>query len=70
VGVATLARLAAGLAARQYSSVELTRDALARVERSQPQLNALITVTAEQARAMATVADRRPAGRVSLIACR
>ena len=55
----TLARLSAGLAARQYSSVELTRDALARVERSQPQLNALVTVTAERALAAATVADKR-----------
>ena len=38
----TLARLSAGLAARQYSSVELTREALARVERSQPPFSGLI----------------------------
>jgi aspartyl-tRNA(Asn)/glutamyl-tRNA(Gln) amidotransferase subunit A len=59
VAAETLARLSAGLAARQYSSVELTRDALARIERTQPQLNALVTVTAEQAVAAATVADKR-----------
>ena len=59
MAAATLARLSAGLAARQYSSVELTREALARVERSQPQLNALITVTAERALAAAAVADQR-----------
>src|SRR4249919_3730895 len=61
MAAATLARLAAGLAARQYSSLELTRDALVRIERAQPQLNALITVTAEQALAAATVADQRRA---------
>ena len=55
----TLARLSAGLATRQYSSVELTREALSRIERSQPQLNALVTVTAERALAAATVADQR-----------
>jgi len=55
----TLARLSAGLAARQYSSVELTREALSRIDRAQPQLNALVTVTAERALATAAVADRR-----------
>jgi aspartyl-tRNA(Asn)/glutamyl-tRNA(Gln) amidotransferase subunit A len=55
----TLAALSAGLKARQYSSVELTRAALARVERSQPQLNALVTVTAESALAAAAAADQR-----------
>jgi aspartyl-tRNA(Asn)/glutamyl-tRNA(Gln) amidotransferase subunit A len=55
----TLARLSAGLATRQYSSVELTREALSRIERAQPQLNALITVTAERALAAAAVADKR-----------
>jgi len=55
----TLAQLAAGLAARKYSAAELTREALARVERAQPALNALISVTAEAALAAATVADQR-----------
>jgi aspartyl-tRNA(Asn)/glutamyl-tRNA(Gln) amidotransferase subunit A len=55
----TLAQLSAGLAARQYSAAELTSEALARVRSSQPQLNALITVTAESAKAEAAVADER-----------
>jgi aspartyl-tRNA(Asn)/glutamyl-tRNA(Gln) amidotransferase subunit A len=55
----TLAQLSAGLAARQYSAAELTSEALARVCSSQPQLNALITVTAESALAEAAVADER-----------
>ncbi len=57
--VPTLAALSAGLKTRQYSSVELTLAALARVERSQPQLNALVTVTAESALAAAAAADQR-----------
>jgi aspartyl-tRNA(Asn)/glutamyl-tRNA(Gln) amidotransferase subunit A len=55
----TLAVLSAGLASRQYSSVELTREALARIERAQPELNALVTVTADLALAAAAVADQR-----------
>ena len=55
----TLAELAAGLAARKYSAAELARDTLARVERMQPRLNALISVTGEAAMQAATVADRR-----------
>ncbi|MDR2214837.1 MAG: Asp-tRNA(Asn)/Glu-tRNA(Gln) amidotransferase GatCAB subunit A, partial [Nevskiaceae bacterium] len=58
MSVPTLAALSGGLATRQYSSVELTREALARIERSQPELNALITVTAEQALAAAAAADQ------------
>ena len=41
--------LADRLANRQISSVELTRHFLARIERLNPSLNALITLTAEQA---------------------
>lgn len=59
--VATLTDLSAGLAAGRFSSVELTRESLARIERTQPQLNALVTLTGEQALAAATVADRRRA---------
>jgi aspartyl-tRNA(Asn)/glutamyl-tRNA(Gln) amidotransferase subunit A len=61
VSAVTLAELSAGLAARRFSSVELTRESLARIERSQPQLNALITITAEEALAAAAVADQRRA---------
>jgi aspartyl-tRNA(Asn)/glutamyl-tRNA(Gln) amidotransferase subunit A len=61
VSAVTLADLSAGLAAGRWSSVELTRASLARIEAAQPQLNALITVTAEEALAAAAVADRRRA---------
>jgi aspartyl-tRNA(Asn)/glutamyl-tRNA(Gln) amidotransferase subunit A len=59
VAAATLAELARGLAGRKYSAVELTREALARVEKAQPVLNALISVTAESALVAAAVADKR-----------
>ncbi|MET0291752.1 MAG: Asp-tRNA(Asn)/Glu-tRNA(Gln) amidotransferase subunit GatA [Steroidobacteraceae bacterium] len=57
----TLAELSAGLASRRWSSVELTRESLARIERSQPVLNTLVTVTGESALAAAAEADRRRA---------
>ncbi len=57
----TLAELAAGLRARRFSSVELARHFLARIERLNPDLNAFITVTREQALAAAEAADRRRA---------
>ncbi len=61
---ATLAALSAGLAAGKYSSVELTRAALERVERAQPELNVMISITAEGALADAAAADaRRKAGK-------
>lgn len=53
----TLAELNEGLRARRFSSVELARHFLARIERLNPTLNALITVTAEQAMAAAQRAD-------------
>ena len=53
----TLAQLNEGLRARRFSSVELTRHFLARIERLNPALNALITVTGEQALAAAQRAD-------------
>ena len=60
---ATIAQLAAGLAAGKYSSMELTRAALARVEKAQPGLNALISTVADGALADAAAADaRRAAG--------
>jgi aspartyl-tRNA(Asn)/glutamyl-tRNA(Gln) amidotransferase subunit A len=53
----SLAALAAGLRARDFSSVELTRTLLARIEAHQPQLNALISVTGPSAMQAAAVAD-------------
>jgi aspartyl-tRNA(Asn)/glutamyl-tRNA(Gln) amidotransferase subunit A len=55
----TLAELADGLRSRQFSSVELTRHFLARIERFNPALNAFVTVTAEQALAAAARADEQ-----------
>ena len=55
----TIAQLSAGLAAGEFSSEELTRAFLERVERFNPQLNAFITVTAEAALVRARAADQR-----------
>ena len=55
----SLGELADRLAGRQISSVELTRHFLARIERLNPSLNAVITVTAAQALDSAAAADRR-----------
>ncbi|HNW79481.1 MAG TPA: amidase, partial [Candidatus Competibacteraceae bacterium] len=57
----TIAQLSAGLAAGTFSSEELTRALLARIEHFDPQLNAFITVTAERALAQARAADARRA---------
>jgi len=54
----TLTQLAAGLRARKFSSVELVRACLARIDASQAALNAFISVTREQALADAAAADR------------
>src|SRR5246127_4121873 len=54
----TLAQLAAGLRAKEFSSVELTRLFLDRIEASQSTLNAFISVTREQALTAAEAADR------------
>ncbi|HEY7641315.1 MAG TPA: Asp-tRNA(Asn)/Glu-tRNA(Gln) amidotransferase subunit GatA [Steroidobacteraceae bacterium] len=53
----TLTELNEGLRARRFSSVELVRHFLARIERFNPALNAFITVTGEQALAAAQKAD-------------
>ena len=59
----TLAQIARGLAAKDFSSVELSEALLARIAQLDPQLNSFITVTADQARAQAQAADaRRAAG--------
>ena len=55
----SIGELADRLAARELSSVELTRHFLARIERLNPGLNAVITVTAEEALAAAGRADAR-----------
>ncbi len=57
-----LAALAAGLAKREFSSVELTRHLLDRLEAAQPQLNAMISITGEAALAAAARADGAIAG--------
>ncbi len=53
----TIAELAAGLRRGEFSSLELTRHFLARIERLDPGLNSFITVTAERALADAAAAD-------------
>ena len=59
----TLAEVARGLAAKTFSSEELTGALLARIRQLDPRLNSFITVTEEQALAAARDADaRRAAG--------
>lgn len=55
----SIAQLAAGLADKSFSSVELTQYFLKRIERFNPNLNAFITVTSESALAAAKEADAR-----------
>jgi len=55
----TLAELAAALAAKEVSAVELARHYLERIERLDGELNAFITVTAERALEQAAAADAR-----------
>ncbi len=55
----TIAELSAGLRARRFSSVELTRKLLERIERLNGGLNAFLTVTAEEAIAAARHADQQ-----------
>ncbi len=53
----TIAELSAGLRAKAYSSEELTRAYLHRIERFNPELSSFITVTEERALADARAAD-------------
>jgi aspartyl-tRNA(Asn)/glutamyl-tRNA(Gln) amidotransferase subunit A len=53
----TVAELAAGLAAKEFSSVELTQHFLARIEAANPALNAFVTLTPERALSDARRAD-------------
>ncbi|HTV94414.1 MAG TPA: Asp-tRNA(Asn)/Glu-tRNA(Gln) amidotransferase subunit GatA [Steroidobacteraceae bacterium] len=55
----SIGELAERLAGRKVSSLELTRHFLDRIERLNPALNALVTVTADAALASAREADRR-----------
>jgi aspartyl-tRNA(Asn)/glutamyl-tRNA(Gln) amidotransferase subunit A len=54
----SVAELSAGLAARRYSSLELTEHFLKRIAAGNRTLNAFITVTAEEARSAARAADQ------------
>lgn len=59
----TLAEIARGLAEKQFSSEELTRSLLERIQQLDPQLNSFISVTEELALNQAKAADaRRAAG--------
>ena len=55
----TVSQLSAGLRSGEFSSEELTRQSLARIEAANPSLNAFITVMAEEALTAARAADRR-----------
>jgi aspartyl-tRNA(Asn)/glutamyl-tRNA(Gln) amidotransferase subunit A len=55
----SIGELARRLAAKEVSSVELTRHFLGRIERLNPSLNAVITLTADRALDAARAADRR-----------
>ncbi|MGB5832469.1 MAG: Asp-tRNA(Asn)/Glu-tRNA(Gln) amidotransferase subunit GatA [Thiohalocapsa sp.] len=55
----SIAELAAGLRAKDFSSRELTQHYLDRIARLDPRLNSFITVAAEQALAAAADADER-----------
>ena len=54
----TILEAGRALRERSISTVELTKEALDRIERANPQLNAFLTVTAEQAMAQAEELDR------------
>ncbi|WP_137821106.1 Asp-tRNA(Asn)/Glu-tRNA(Gln) amidotransferase subunit GatA [Pseudomonas sp. D(2018)] len=59
----TLAEIARGLAAKEFSAEELTRGLLARIHQLDPQLNSFISITDEPAIEQAKAADaRRAAG--------
>ena len=53
-----MAQLSEGLRRKEFSSVELTSRLLERIEASQPKLNAMISITREEALQAAQAADR------------
>jgi len=55
--IPTIAEASRRIASRDWSPVELVRDALARIERAEPRLNAFITLTADAALAEAKRAE-------------
>ncbi|MFM8333441.1 MAG: Asp-tRNA(Asn)/Glu-tRNA(Gln) amidotransferase subunit GatA [Candidatus Methylumidiphilus sp.] len=55
----TLLELSQGLRTRQFSSLELTEHFLSRIRQHNPELNAFVTVTGEQALEQAKAADER-----------
>ncbi|WP_237066277.1 Asp-tRNA(Asn)/Glu-tRNA(Gln) amidotransferase subunit GatA [Microbulbifer guangxiensis] len=55
----TIAEIIKGLREKQFSSVEITRHLLERIQQQDARYNSFITVTAEQALAQATAADER-----------
>ena len=64
----TVAELAAGLRSKEFSSVELTKLFLERMEASQRSLNALVSITRDSALAAAAAADSRlAAGRAGAL---
>jgi len=65
----SLAGLATGLRERSFSSVELTAALLAQIAERNPQLNAFITVTADEALQQAAAADAALAGGDSSALC-
>ena len=61
----TLTEVATSIRERKLSSVEVTRELLARIERWQPRLNAFVRVEAEETLADAAAADAAIAGGVA-----
>ena len=57
-----IAELSRSLARKDFTSVELTEAYLSRIQQHNPELNAYVTVTAEQALQQATLADKARVG--------
>ena len=57
----TISDMAAALAAKEFSSVEATKEHLSRIEKADKEINAYIRVTPDQALAAAEASDKRRA---------